>query len=105
MILYFKTNAPYRLRASIIELVESEELRTWEIFVNDGKKYLAHTGQWGEKGAIYITRETGQLKVEVLSFDETEDPVEDFEGYYLGRFCELMFNHFKESYTIIDKEL
>lgn len=107
MKLVFNANRPCDLRRSIIEIIEEEELNTWSIHEYSGKKYLKHTGQWGEKGVINIDCiDIGEtMTVEVLKFKSVVEDLSDFEGYYMGRFCELMFVNFPGWFTSIDKEL
>ncbi len=106
MKLVFNTSRPCALRKSIIEMIEEEELNTWMIQTHSGRKYLKHIGQWGEKGVIKIEcYDIGEtMTVEVLKFENVSEKLSDFEGYYLGRFCELMFVNFPNRFTSIDKE-
>lgn len=106
MNLLFKTTNPESLMADIIKMIEAGKLQTWTIQTSENVKYLKHTGQWGEKGVIQLTASTtlGHLKVEVLKFKNTTDAVKDFEGYYLGRFCEVIFVNFPGRFTFIGKE-
>lgn len=69
-------------------------------------KYLKHTQQWGDKGVIKLTAESikGHLTVEVLKFQNVTEDVKDFEGYYLGRFCEIIFVNFPGRFSSIGKE-
>lgn len=46
-----------------------------------------------------------QLTVDVLKFKNTTETVKDFEGYYLGRFCEIIFVNFQNNFTSIVKEI
>jgi hypothetical protein len=110
MRLLFRTTNPTALKNNIIRLIEDGELKTWTIFEESGEKYLRHTGQWGDKGVIKLATDNVNktlLIIQVLEFEtETEDieNIEDFEGYYLGRFCELMFVYFPDRFTTIDKQ-
>jgi len=106
MKLLFKTANPNNLKSEIIELIEGDELETWTIHESEGKKYLKHIKQWGEKGVINLTTNIlkGQLIVEVLKFKGIEENVRDFEGYYLGRFCEMIFVNYPNKFTLIEKD-
>lgn len=106
MRLYFKTTNPINLRNNIIDSIENGDFLTWEILESDGIKYLKHTKQWGEKGLIHLTIDTqnNYLITEVLKFKNSTDEVKDFEGYYLGRFCELMFVNYANRFSSIDKK-
>lgn len=106
MKLLFKTSQPLKLRKDIVDLVRSNQLETWSILVHSNEEYLKHTGQWGKKGVIQLSVEnaTASLVAEVLKFKETDEDVADFEGYYLGRFCELMFVNFADRFNSIVKE-
>ena len=91
------------LKNDIIKLIEDGELKTWEIFTQSNIKYLRHIGQWGDKGVIELTPNNNNtiLVAKVLGFKDAT--IEDFEGYYYGRFCELIFVKFQDRYTSIGK--
>lgn len=105
MKLIFNTANANQLKSDIIKLIEDEELKTWSIMESDAKKYLKHTQQWGDKGVIQITTDTTNRKLtaEVLKFERVKEDVKDFEGYYLGRFSEIIFVNFPNRFTSIDK--
>lgn len=92
MKLLFKAANPEALTSAIIKKIEDTELKTWSILESDGVKYLKHTKQWGEKGVILLTADIakGGLVVEVLKFLSVSEELKDFEGYYYGRFCEII---------------
>lgn len=106
MKLYFKTQNPNSLKKEIINSIENKELLTWSIVQNDDIKYLKHTKQWGEKGVIklVVDSQNGYLISEVFRFKDVTDEIKDFEGYYLGRFCELIFVNFPEEFIKIEKK-
>lgn len=106
MKLEFNTSKPSSLKNEIIKMIEDGELQTWKIFIYEKIKYLKHIGQWGEKGVIELTPHQifDKLEVQVLKFEKTEDELEDFEGYYYGRFCEIVFVNFPDRFTSIDKK-
>lgn len=105
MKLLFKTTNAETLRSSIIKMIEDEELKTWSVMTSENVKYLKHTQQWGEKGVISLEANNtkGHLAVIVLKFKNVTEDVKDFEGYYLGRFCELIFVNFPGKFTSIDR--
>lgn len=105
MKLLFKTTNPEALKADIIKIIEDEKLKTWSINDRDGVKYLKHTQQWGDKGVIKLTVDKikGGLIAEVLRFKGVTEEVKDFEGYYYGRFCEIVFVNFPMRFTSIDR--
>lgn len=106
MKLHFKTLNPDKLKSDILKSIEEENLKTWKINESEGTKYIKHTPQWGDKGVIKMTADTknNQLTVEVLKFKNTKEDVKDFQGYYLGRFCEIIFVNFQNNFTSIIKE-
>jgi hypothetical protein len=106
MKLHFKTANPNKLKSDILKSIEDEDLKTWKINESDGVKYIKHTQQWGDKGVIEMKVDTtnNQLTVQVLKFKNTSEPIKDFEGYYLGRFCEIIFVNFSNNFTSITKE-
>lgn len=105
MELIFKTTNPNKLNSAILSLIDDGKLKTWEILEDESKKYIKHTKQWGEKGVIQmeIDDEKQKLIVRVLKFKGVEENVKDFEGYYLGRFCEIIFVNFPKDFTSIIK--
>lgn len=106
MKLHFKTTNPNKLKSDILKSIEDEDLKTWKINESDNIKYIKHTQQWGEKGVISMIADikNNQLTIEVLKFKSTTEAVKDFEGYYLGRFCEIIFVNFPNDFTSIVKE-
>ncbi|WP_294224493.1 hypothetical protein [uncultured Chryseobacterium sp.] len=95
MELLFKTSQPSNLKKKIIEKIENAELDTWSIYTQN-IKYLQHTGQWGKKGVIQLIADdtNNTLSVKFLKFNDIKDDTEKIEGYYLGRFCEIIFVNF-----------
>lgn len=106
MILHFKTSNAKNLKEEIIKLIEDEELSTWSILERNGTKYLKHTQQWGDKGVIELTVDSKNeyLISEVLKYQNSKIEVKDFEGYYLGRFCEVIFVNFPGKFSLIEKK-
>lgn len=107
MKLHFKTANPNKLKSDILKLIEDEDLKTWQINESNGAEYIKHTQQWGDKGVIQMVTDNpnNQLTVDVLKFKNTTEAVKDFEGYYLGRFCEIIFVNFQNNFTSIVKEI
>jgi hypothetical protein len=105
MILQFKTTTPSKLKSDIIKAIEDETLETWSIHQSGNTKYIKHTPQWGKKGVIEMTpdAENNQLIIKVRKFETTKEALKDFEGYYLGRFCEIIFVNFQNNFTSIIK--
>lgn len=105
MKLFFKTSNPEALKADIQKLIEDNKLRTWTVHESENVKYLKHTQQWGDKGVIGLTVDTAKkaMTAEVLKFKNVQADVKDFEGYYLGRFCEIIFVNFPGRFTSIEK--
>ncbi|WP_294288881.1 hypothetical protein [uncultured Chryseobacterium sp.] len=95
MKLLFKTSNPSNLKNEIIKKIENNELDTWSIRTRD-KKYLKHTGQWGEKGEIELTTDniTNTLSVKFLKSSDIQGDIKKVEGHYLGRFCQIIFVNF-----------
>ena len=106
MELIFKTTNPNKLNLAILSLIDDGKLKTWEIFEEEGIKYLRHTKQWGEKGVIKmeVDNEENQLIVKFLKFKKVTEEVKDFEGYYLGRFCEIIFVNFPNNFSSIIRQ-
>ncbi len=51
-----------------------------------------------------IDIEGKQLIVKVLKFNNVTEEVKDFEGYYLGRFCEIIFVNFPIFFSSIIRQ-
>jgi hypothetical protein len=47
---------------------------------------------------------TSTIDVRVIKQLGNTDASKDFEGYYLGRFCELIFTNFPDRFIFIAKE-
>jgi len=105
MKLFFKTSNPTKLKEDILELIEDEQLQTWKIYEHEDEKYLKHAKQWGEKGVVKlsINDDKKHLSVEILRFKGVDEDVKDFEGYYLGRFCEIIFVNLPNRYSSIER--
>ena len=106
MKLLFKTTNPTKLNSDILNLIDDGKLKTWKILEAEGVKYIKHTQQWGEKGVIKLEIDTDekQLIVKVLRFNNVTEEVKDFEGYYLGRFCEIIFVNFPNNFSSIIRQ-
>ena len=106
MELLIKTNTPNKLKTSILSLIDEGDLKTWEIDKTDDNKHIKHNQQWGDKGVIEmeVDGEQKQLIIRVIPFKNTVGIIEDFEGYYLGRFCEIIFVNFSDSFSSIHKQ-
>lgn len=107
MTLIFNTTNASTLRSDILKLINNKDLKTWTIY-EEHTNYvrIKHTDQWGDKGVINMTinATNNQLIVKVQKFDTTKEEVKDFEGYYLGRFCEVIFVNFPSRFSSINKE-
>lgn len=105
MKLLFKTPNADSLKSAIIKMIEDQDLKTWSITTSENIKYLKHSQQWSDKGVIKLTADNvkGHLTAEVLKFQNVTEDVKDFEGYYLGRFCEIIFVNFQGKFTSIEK--
>lgn len=105
MKLIFSTPNPKSLKSAIISLIKEGDKSTWEIRTIKDIEYLKHVQQWGDKGVIDITYNDSrkQLIVEVLKFKGVNEDLKDFEGYYLGRFCEIIFHNFPDEFSKIEK--
>ena len=106
MKLIFSTPNPKNLKSAIISLIKNGDKKTWEIYMENKIEYLKHVQQWGDKGVIDLTDNDSrkQLIVEVLKFKDVKEDLKDFEGYYLGRFCEIIFVNFPDNFSKIEKE-
>ncbi len=97
------TSDAQKIHDEIIKLVESGELKTWKIHLHQKVKYLKHTEQWGKKGVIKLSQQrNNKLLVTVLKYTDSTDALRDFEGYYYGRFVEILFVQFQAEFTAIE---
>lgn len=106
MKLHFKTTNPNKLKSDILSLIEDGGLKTWAVHEAEGMKYIKHSKQWGEKGVVKMNAdsENNQLIVKILKFESVTEEVKDFEGYYLGRFTEIIFVNFPTAFSSIVKQ-
>lgn len=106
MKLLFSAPNPNNLKSEIISLIENGDKKTWDIHTANNIKYLKHRQQWGDKGVIELTYSDSkkQLIAEVRKFNNVAEDLSEFEGYYLGRFCEIIFVNFPNKFTRIEKE-
>ena len=106
MTLKFKTSNATDFKSEIIKLIESGDLLTWKILTHNNEKYLKHVKQWGDKGVISLTTDSKNeyLISNIVLYKDSKENIEDFEGYYLGRFCELIFVNFPKKFTSIENK-
>ena len=103
MNLLIKNLNPEKLKQNIINLIEQGALKTWTTFPDNEELYIQHTGQLGQKGVVKLTPYVNNkfLKVQIFELKTNKEDIKSFEGYYLGRFCEIIFVNFpKESFTL-----
>jgi len=105
MKLHFIVSRANGLKDKIIKMIINGELENWDIYINKKYKYLIHNSHCGDKGVIKLRsiEENTKLEVKVLPFDGFESNLSDFEGYYYGRFCELIFVNFSNRFSSIIK--
>jgi hypothetical protein len=91
------TTSPSQLVAVIDKAMHEESLKTWKIVKDaNGNILYTHTPeQWNEKALI--TREARQDRVIFTITHWTGKPAPPIEtqGYYFGRFTEILLVHFR----------
>jgi len=93
------TTAGTALKKAIFDAVEDETLRTWEVRTdNNNVEFLTHKPeQWYDRTLLRFT-----VKKDVLLIDTTfwkskgADKVSD--GYFIGRFTEVLLVHFSDDF-------
>jgi len=105
MKLLFKCANAETVRSAIYKLIEDGDLKTWSLTEIENVLYLKHTQQWGDKGVIklIVNSKNDSLIAEVFKFKKVTEEVKDFEGYYLGRFCEIILVNFATRFTAIER--
>lgn len=105
MKLLFESANPENWKNAIIKRSKEGQQETWNILEHNRIQYLRHTGNVGNKGVVQLSINTlnNTLIAEIVKFEGIEDNVEDFEGYILGRFCEIVFVNFNDEFTNIKK--
>lgn len=91
------------LKAEILAFVRDHKANTW-IIHHEHKDYLKHLKHWGEKGVIGLSTRTDEpetLYIDVIRFNRVEQDLDEFAGFYLGRFCELLFMYFPDRISAI----
>jgi hypothetical protein len=91
------TTTPSQLVAAIDKGMNDESLKTWKIVKDqNGNVYYTHTPpQWNE--IALIAREVGKDRVvfTITHWSGKPVPTKDTEGYYFGRFTEILLVHFR----------
>lgn len=105
MKLLLESANPENLKNAIIKRIKEGQQETWNILEHDKIQYLRHTGNVGNKGVVKLSVNIfkNSLVAEIVKFEGIEDNLGDFEGYILGRFCEIIFVNFRDEFTSIKK--
>lgn len=93
---------PNILFNDIFLAVEKGSIRTWEITNGNGKRFLTHSPeQWKDKALLYFEPSDNTSILSIWWWGE-RIPNQAIQGYYLGRFTEILLVHFGGYYTKLE---
>ena|SRR6185312_9570584 len=95
------TTASAQLVAAIDKAMNDESLKTWEIVKSkEGEILYTHTpGQWNQKALIERQANQGNVLFTITYWQGKTQPSKDEEGYYFGRFTEILLVHFRNYFS------
>lgn len=85
--------------------IADENIKTWNVVKNsDGNEYLTHNpSQWINKALIKPSFETKPERL-ILSITwwKGQVPTEYIKGFYVGRFTEVLLEHYRKDYSKLE---
>ena len=93
-----------QLVSAIDKTMTANELRTWELVKSkEGEIYYTHTpGDWNGKAIIGRQANDGNVTFTITHWSNVPKPSLDVEGYYFGRFTEVLLVHFRAYFTRLE---
>ncbi|MEO7214957.1 hypothetical protein [Mucilaginibacter sp.] len=87
------------LKKKIFDHVKDETLKTWEITKGEsGTEYLTHSPeQWADRAIMKFNVEKDVLEI-IASKWKSNDVDKAANGYYIGRFTEILLVHFSDDF-------
>lgn len=99
------TTTPEKLWAKIKKYITDEKIKTWEIVKSvNGVEYLTHTpAQWYKKALLKESfLITPSCLVLTVTWFENSVPDEYTKGLYVGRFTEVLLEHFRADFIKLE---
>ena len=98
-----KTSNPNALKNAIFSKANDGKLETWAIRKGiNNNQYLTHTpDQWEDKALIEIASFNERLDITVNRWEGRSKPTAQEEGICIGRFVEVLLNHFQDYFDNI----
>jgi len=97
------TKSAASLKKKIFEAVEDETLKTWVIRKSkEGNSYLTHKPeQWYDLALLSFLAKTDSLEINITHWTGKQSS-KDIDGYYIGRFTEVLLVHFASYYDTFE---
>jgi hypothetical protein len=79
-------------------------LKTWKIVKDkNGNVFYTHTPeQWNEKALIAREAKADRVVFTIRHWSTSPEPSKEIEGYYIGRFTEILLVHFSKSFSKLE---
>ena len=97
------TKSASALKKKIFDAVEDETLKTWVLRRSqEGYIYLTHKPeQWYDKAILSFITTDNALEIHVTHWTGIQQDLA-VDGYYLGRFIEVLLVHFSADYQYFE---
>jgi len=98
------TTLPKQLLAAIDKAISDGNLKTWKIVKDsNGSVLYTHTPeQWNEKALIERQEGKDRVIFTINHWSNKPDPSIEIEGYYWGRFTEILLVHFRNYFSKLE---
>lgn len=98
------TNNPSQLLQAIQKAIQDGTLKTW-ISREDDRKNILYTHapeQWVDKALIEPTAGTNKASFTINWWASHGEPSQEIQGYYIGRFTEILLVHFRNYFDRLE---
>ena len=99
------TISPAALWTKIKKDITDENIKTWSVVKNNANnEYLTHNPpQWIDKALIKPTFETKPERlILTITWWKGKVPTEYIKGFYVGRFTEVLLEHYRSDYNKLE---
>jgi hypothetical protein len=98
------TTSSMQMVTAIDKAMNEGGLKTWKIVKADhGKIFYTHTPeQWNEKALIAREANQDSVVFTITYWQGKPKPSMDDEGYYFGRFTEILLVHFRNYFSKLE---
>ena len=96
--------SPNQLVVAIDKAMNAASLKTWKLLKDGGGNVLyTHTpNQWNEEAFIQPQARPDRIIFAITPGKGKPTPTKETEGYYLGRFTEILLVHFRNYFTKLE---